>query len=246
MPFQLADEGGTTALLLLCRAAPALRLCPFFGGAPMPLVGWAALSLALVPALLPAAGFSASSLSAPLPVLAVKEIFLGTVIGVICRMTFSVLESGGALARRALFLSPFSASSDTAARMYTVTGIAALLSVDGHHALLRGFAQSFRCMPLDMLPDPLSGAGADPVVSAFAGAFAAATVMAAPLFGAGLMAEFALVGFSRLLSETIVSVADALRTAAVQLAAIAAFGFAMRTALTLMLTALDQLPGCVP
>ena len=244
LPFEWQTAIFDTALLLLCRIAPALRLCPFFGGAPMPLVVWGGLSVILVPVLLPVAGIPASVLSVPLFVSAVKELFVGTVIGIICRMTFSTLESAGALARRALFVSPFSATADTTARIYTVTGIAAILSVDGHHALLRGLAQSLRCMPLHQLPDASSAVGAEPVIIAFSGATAAATLIAVPMFGAGLMAELLVVGFSRLLSDAVVSSAEALRAAAVQLAAVATFGFAMRTALFLILEALEQLPGC--
>jgi flagellar biosynthesis protein FliR len=227
--------------LLLCRIAPALRLTPFFGGAPMPVVVWIPLSAVLSMVLLPSAGEATLPLDAlHLFALAAKEIFIGVVIGALCRTAFCVLESAGHLVRRAMFNTPSVPQSDTSAEIYSLLCIAVLLSLGGHHTFIQGLAATLRCAPLHLFPDAAFAGGPDTAIEVFSGAMGAAALIAAPVFAAAFISDLLFASLSQLFFGLTAPAADAARIWAVQLAVIAGFAWTVRAALDFIISCLNK------
>ena len=247
--MMLSSAGISTlfaAALVFCRIGAALRWVPFFGGDPLPGLAWlglsGALTLVLFP-LVPAAELTNNGIR--LAALIAKELFIGTLIGVLVRLAFSVLESAGRLARRAMYAVPFVPETDATIRLYFFVGAAALLLMNGHHALISGLAASFRCTPPQIFPDAALG-GPNAAIALFSHAMSAAVLIAAPLFAAGLAADWVSASLSRLVSDAASSAAETVRTLSVQAAVILTFIGAVRLSLGVIEETLQQLRNCAP
>jgi flagellar biosynthetic protein FliR len=244
-----------TASLLLIRVGVALRLTPFLGGRALPWPAWAGLSACVALVLLPtvpASGSAAVDTLGAWLVLALREALAGAVLGLAARIAFSVLEMAGGLIDAA-WPAVFSIGSEGRAgrspitTLYVLFGTAAFLLMDGHHALLAALAGSLACFPPTGIAagvDPLA-AGLDGAIGLFAGAFAFAVMVTAPVFVAGLAAEL-LAG----LSERIAPVlgqgvgSQGLRTIAVQLALIAFLGVSVSAAVGFLRDGVERLSAC--
>lgn len=247
MPAESIFSTFVTSALLFCRIAPALRMVPFFGGNPMPSAGWLAVSAVLTLVMLPSA--PPAEMPTHLTQLfaqAAKELCIGFFIGAMCRLAFSVLESSGRLARRAMSSTPFAPTRDATVRLYTLVGIVTLLLMGGHHSLIQGFAATLRCAPLRLFPDAGASGGVDAVLSLFSSVMAAAVLVTTPLFAASLISDLLLTALSRLLFDGVASVMDTARALTVQFAIIVSFAFSVKTSLSLIVAALDKLLLCAP
>ncbi len=244
MPFDVGLSYVVTAALAFCRIVPILSMVPFFGGAPLPWLGRlgiaGALTLVLVPSI---PSFGVEINFASVASAAAKETVIGLVIGTLCRLAFSVLELTGRLARSAMFNSRFDPETDPVVRLYTLVGIGALLLLDGHHAFIKGVAQSFLCVPPHAFPDAvLRGSGA--VLTVFASAMSTAVLITVPLFAAGLAADWVLTSLSRLVTDAASSAAEAARALAVQAVMILTLSFAVQVSIRLVLDSLERLGDC--
>jgi len=244
------------ASLVLLRVGIALRLTPFLGGRPLPLLPWAALSVCLVlvlgpPSLAPLEP-AALGLGGWLA-LALREALAGGALGLAVRLAYSVLESAGGLigdALPAVFHLGAAGSSERApiASFYVLFGTAAFLLMDGHHALVAGLAGSLAAFPPGGV-DPtgsLLSTGLESAIGLFAGAFAFAVMVAAPVFVAGLAAEV-FTGLAARIAPTLGQSAGsrALRTAAVQVALIAFLGASVTAAVGFLTDGIERIasPG---
>ncbi|MCP4675641.1 MAG: flagellar biosynthetic protein FliR [Deltaproteobacteria bacterium] len=240
--------------LLAIRIGAALRLAPFFGGKPLPLLPWAALSIVLAWVIAPQSGPLPTAVlgGGPWLALAAKELFIGIVIGALARIAFSVLEIAGDLARLSTTAIP-ATGDDTDTRgfpltkVYTLLGTAAFLLMDGHHAFITGLAGTTRCLPPASFPGAkdLVATGASPVLELFSTAMGTAVLISAPVFVAGLAADFLVGLISRLVPGVAPPAgAQAARAVAVQLAVIAALGFVVSAALKFLQTGMEGLSLC--
>ena len=171
-----------TGALLFIRVLVALRLTPFPGGRPLPLLPVMGLSLSLVLVLLPGLG-------------PFKEVLVGASFGLMARIVFSVFESAGALIGLAAHTIPSAGREDGGASplvgLYAFLGIGAFLLMDGHHAMLSALVGSVRWIPLDAAfdGDLISPGLIDGAIAVFAGAFTWGVMIATPVFMAGLAAD---------------------------------------------------------
>jgi flagellar biosynthetic protein FliR len=240
--------------LLTIRVGAALRLAPFLGGGPMPLLAWAGISVAVAAILAPNSG--------PPPdveigsifwiALAAKELFVGIVIGSLVRIAFFVLEAAGELAGLSTVAIP-GVSLDEGARGARLTGAFTLLGtgifflVDGHHALIAGFAGTMKCIPPGVMPGALdiSARGTAAVLGLFSSAMGAAVLISAPIFIAGIAADLGIGLVYRLAPGMAPPVgAQAVRAVLVQAAVIAALGVVVSIAVEFLVDAMNRLDLC--
>ena len=241
-------------LLLTIRIAAALRLTPFFGGKPLGWVPWISVSIVLGMILLPFSG--------PVPgiaigsmgwiALALKELFLGVVIGVLVRMAFFVFWMAGELARIQTLAIP-EASSDEGLRgapltqMYVLLGTTAFLLAGGHHAFIVGLKGTIQCMPPGAIPDfsSVSASFIPVALNFFCTSLATAVLISAPIFVAGLFADV-VVGLGFRLAPGIAPPlgAQAVRALIVQVILVATLGVAVSKGVRFLENSMEKIVLC--
>ena len=238
--------------LLLIRVAVALRLTPFLGGRPLPLLPWAALSACLVLVLAPYSLVPLDPAAIGVGgwlVLALREALTGALLGLAARLAFSVLELVGGLLGDAL---PTVFRLDRRGReqrspiasFYVLFGTVAFLLMDGHHALISALAGSLAAFPPGggATSGDLLATGLESLLGLFSGAFAFAVMVAAPVFVAGLAAEV-LTGLTARIAPALGqgTGSQGLRTVAVQLALIAFLGVSVTGAVGFLRDGIERI-----
>ncbi len=242
--------------LLAIRIGAALRLAPFLGGRPLPLLPWAGISIALAAVIAPQADSAISALpgSALWLALAVKELFIGVVIGALARIAFTVLDVAGDLARLSTVSIPDVGQGEGTrgaplTRAYVLLGTAAFLLVDGHHAFIAGLIGTVRCMPPGSLPGAFESAtiGVPLALKLFSSAMRTAVLISAPVFVAGIAGDVVVGLVSRLTPGIAPPVgAQATRAILVQLAIVASLGIVVTAAVSFLESGMEQLSLCQP
>ncbi|MCP4199913.1 MAG: flagellar biosynthetic protein FliR [Proteobacteria bacterium] len=240
-------------ILLVLRFGAALRLTPFFGGAPLGLLSWFVLSVVLACVLVPQGG--------PLPsveigtgawlVLAAKEIFIGVVLGTIVRIAFSVFEVAGDLARLGTVSIPDAGDDSFArgtpiSRVYTLLAAAVFLLVGGHHAVLSALGSTVRCLPPGMVPSydmlPFDGSV---VLGLFGATMAMGVLVSAPVFVAGISADILTGLISRFtFGDGPFRGMHAVRAVCVQVVVVIALGTVVATALGFLQDGVEKIAIC--
>ena len=242
------------AILLVLRFGAALRLTPFFGGAPLGLLSWFGLSMVLACVLVPNGG--------PLPsveigtgawfALAAKEIFIGVVLGAVVRIAFSVFEVAGDLARLGTISIP-SAGDDSFARgtpisrVYTLLAAAVFLLVGGHHAVLSALWATVRCLPPGMMPGSQDVLPADVsvVLGIFGATMSMGVLISAPVFVAGVSADILTGLIARFTSGAEPSRGmHVVRAVCVQVMVVIALGTVVATALGFLQNGVEKIAIC--
>jgi flagellar biosynthetic protein FliR len=200
--------------------------------------------------------------SGPLPVaeigtgawfaLAVKEVFIGVVLGTIVRLAFSVFEVAGDLARLGTVSIPDAGESSFSrgtplSRVYTLLAAAVFLLVGGHHALLTGLGSTIRCLPpgvapssYDMFPVDISV-----VLGLFGATMAMGVLISAPVFVAGISADILTGLVSRIMSGVgPFRGMHAIRAAFVQVMVVIALGTVVSTALNVLQDGVEKIAFC--
>jgi flagellar biosynthesis protein FliR len=231
-------------LLVAIRICGILKLLPFLGGAPMPTIPWLALSAALALVITPLTGSSVHVPTDPLPIaaLASRELFIGVVVGVLCRLAFTALEMVADLARISILpnIAPDEPAGFTA--LYTLTGTALFFLIGGHHALIEGILATFTCAPIGELIPSLPDPG--PIIGLFATATATAVLVTTPLFVVGLVSDMVVGGLSHLFLAAPAFGATTIRSIAVLTAAIVALGIGVSAILELIQKTMEKIIQC--
>ena len=206
----LGLEGDASAILLLgalavARLAPVLSIVPFLGGRTLPVEARIALAVLLAVVLYPSLAVHLGEVpSAPVAVIALllKEVLVGTGLGLVAALPFAALDASGRLvdtirgANLAEVLDPHSGQrTSPLGQLHLLLGVAIFLLVGGHDAFLRTLARSFEVLPPTAFPTASVagiGAFASGVAALGASALAAAVGIAGPAIVAIVASEVAL------------------------------------------------------
>lgn len=156
MTIVLADEVALLALVF-ARIGGAMMLLPVFGEsyvlARARLVLALALSLLLAPIVAPLMA-PVTAVDAAYALRIVVELVHGLFIGALVRLAVAALSIAGTTVAMQMgfaaanFFNPGEAQqSSVSGNLFTITAFAALLAVDGHHALLHGLVASYATLP---------------------------------------------------------------------------------------------------
>jgi len=190
---------GLLALLLASvRAAAFLVVSPPFDTQVMPGTVKALLSVALALPVAPGLaghlpGLSTGALLASL----VEQVLVGALLGFVTGLFFAAVQAAGDLLdvfgglTVAFAFDPFSTSqSSVFGRFYHLIAVTLLFVTDGYQLMLRGFARSYRAVPLD---GALSlGTVAHTLSTGLVSMFVAALQIAGPLVAVLFCADVAL------------------------------------------------------
>lgn len=206
----LGIEGDFTPLLVLgalavARIAPVLWMVPFLGGKTLPPQARIALAVVLALLVFPALANGIGQVpSSPVALVALllKEVLIGTAMGLVTALPFAALDMSGRLvdtvrgANLAEVLDPHSGQrTSPLGELHLLLGIAVFLAIGGHHVFLRTLADSFTALPVVEFPEahPATiGAFAESVAQLGAAALATAMGLAGPAIVAILATEVAL------------------------------------------------------
>lgn len=146
------------ALLLgSIRAAAFLVLSPPFSSRAFPMKLKALMSVAIALPMVPLLTASAPDPAGPeLLVSAVWQVLIGAALGFLTALVFAAVQAAGDLIdvfgyfSLATAFDPMSYSSNAVfGRFYQLLATALLFATDGHQLIVRGFAESYRALPLD-------------------------------------------------------------------------------------------------
>lgn len=246
----------STAVLLATRFGVAVRLTPFLGGRPLPLLAAmgiaCALSLMISPlcaasAAVPAGGWQwLGSLAG--------EAAIGAVLGVMARLVFFALESAADLTSIAARIFPSSEprapveGASPVSALYTIFGTAAFILMGGHRAMIDVLAASTRLAPPGggVFPGDSLGSIPELALGVFQSAFAFGVMISAPVFVAGMFAHL-LAGLVARLSPGASQAAgtQTLQTVAVQLVLLAILGAAVSAGVAFLEGGMADLKGAL-
>lgn len=184
----MAELNDTAAwfFLVFLRVATALRLLPMLGAGLLPISAWLAASAALSLGLAmvnagPIMPLSSTAFAAA----AFGQIAIGAVIGTAGRLVFAALEIAGGLASMSIWpLSPEQRHRPDLATAYGLLGLASLVAVGGHRAVITALSMSLQSSgwPLDAYePGLWIRFGASLIVDG--------VLLALPLLAASLIAD---------------------------------------------------------
>ncbi len=241
-------------ILLTIRIGATLRLTPFFGGKPLGLVPWILVSVVLASILVPQGGPLPQSEIGSLEwiTLAVKELFVGVVVGILVRMAFLVFEVAGELARTQTLTIPDTGGDEglrgaPLTRIYVLLGTIAFLLIGGHHAFIVGLLGTTRCMPPGAIPDfsHLAAPFIPVALHFFCTAMATAVLISAPIFVAGIFADF-IIGLGLRLAPGMAPPAgvQAARALIVQVVLIATLGAAVSRGVGFLKDSMENIVLC--
>lgn len=194
-----------TFVLVACRVSTIFMIVPIFGGRSVPATVKIALSLLLSLVMVPLVSARVTALPDTLPeflVLVGREIFVGAVVGFSVLVVFTALQAAGHLVglqmgfSLANVVNPLTADhASLIDQFYGLLAALVFFSINGHHALLIGIAQTFDLVPvgrgdLGLPPAPvLLGWGRE--------IFTVAVRIALPVMAALLLADVALAVVAR-------------------------------------------------
>lgn len=146
-----------TLLLGSIRAAAWLVFSPPFNSRAFPLKLKALMSVALAMPMIPLLADSAPEpVGAALLVSAVWQVVIGAALGFLTALVFAAVQAAGDLIdifgyfSAATAFDPMSGSSNSVfGRFYQALAAALLFATDGHQLIVRGFAESYKALPLD-------------------------------------------------------------------------------------------------
>jgi len=150
----------TALLLASVRAAAWLTISPPFNGRVVPAQIKALLSVAIAIPVVPSLVGKVPALgSAQLLVSVVEQVVLGSALGFLTALLFAAVAAAGNLIDLfggfsvAFAFDPMGASGNSGSgvfgRFYNTMAITLLFVTDGHQLVLRGFATSYKALPLD-------------------------------------------------------------------------------------------------
>jgi flagellar biosynthetic protein FliR len=222
--------------LVFCRVSAAFMLLPGLGEHTVPVRVRLLAGLAAALCIAPLAG-PAPPVPSVWAILAamVVEVTTGTLLGTLSRLLLSAIQTAGQVIGQNIGLSNAFVlglgndnSAVVGAALYA-GGLAALFTVEGHHAGLRALAESYAMVPLGA-PPPLA-ASAQIMTEMTARAFRLAMQFAMPFLGLAMLFNLAMAGINRAMPSMPVFMigAPALLMAGLQLLAMVAPGIVHET-----------------
>lgn len=138
-------------LLVLLRASIFVSFLPYFSSRNLPAQFKIGFAVATALVLTPVVEIEVTRTA--LPVLVVREMVLGIVLGLTARFVFFVVEVAGQLMSYAMGLSvatafnPEMGQSTELAGFYGIVAMLVFLAMDAHHDLIYVFVQSYEWLP---------------------------------------------------------------------------------------------------
>lgn len=195
------------AALIFARVLPVVMLVPAFGGRLVPGPVKIGVAAVFVIVLFPAVAQPTTPIAVNIAfiVLLLKEVLVGLVIGFLVSLAFSAIESAGAVidtARGATLVTaliPELGTRDSVvADLKFQLAIILFFAFGGHTLAISALVETFSSFPIDRFPStPGLGALADVAIRASASLFVTAFALAAPVWGAALVADVLLGLLSR-------------------------------------------------
>ncbi|MBI3074551.1 MAG: flagellar biosynthetic protein FliR [Deltaproteobacteria bacterium] len=201
-------RGIAVAALVFARVVPIVMLVPAFGGRLVPgtvKVGIAAVFVMLLYPAVSAETAATLAIDLSFVVLVLKEVLVGVTIGFLVSIAFSAIESAGALidtARGATLVTalvPELGTRDSVvADLKFQLAIVLFFAFGGHLLAISALIDTFNVFPVDRFPTTAGlGALADVTIRATSSLFVAAFSLAAPVWGAAVVADVLLALLSR-------------------------------------------------
>jgi flagellar biosynthetic protein FliR len=189
-----------TFLLISFRAGGLFITAPVIGHRSIPPLVKVGLAIILALVLVPVA----SQAKLPeinsiwlLAILAAKEMLIGVIIGLFFALLFVAVRMGGNIVGYQIGLIIANVmdpetNSDTSVvgEFWYVIAILIFLAIDGHHAIISAFADSYRIVPIGVFE--FGGPAGDQLIRFTAYAFTIAIKMAAPVIMTLFLSEVAL------------------------------------------------------
>jgi flagellar biosynthetic protein FliR len=195
-------------LLVLTRTAGIFTLTPTFGSNHIPANVRIAMAVGLALIFLPMVNAPAQ-MPGDIPNMALmicREAMIGLIIGFVCTMVFSTIESAGHLVDSqsgfgfASMVDPGSGNNGTvASRFQNLLAMLLFFATNAHHVMIRGLADSFTIAPIGQVD--LNPALAGGAITIFTSLFVVAVRIAAPLLAALFLADLALAMLSKLVPQ---------------------------------------------
>lgn len=166
MALQLPTAGLVALLLAALRATTWLVLCPPFSSRAIPGQVKALLGVGIALAVAPRLAGEAPPLAAgPLLASALEQVVVGAALGFLTALLFAAVQAAGDMIdlfggfQLASAYDPLAQTTNSVfGRFYGLLATTLLFATDGHLLVLRGFAESYRSLPLAA---PLSLAALD-------------------------------------------------------------------------------------
>jgi flagellar biosynthesis protein FliR len=158
MSLQLSEASLVALMLASVRAAAWLVIVPPFNTRQIPSTVKALLSVAIALPVAPSLTGQAPSVSAggTLLVATAENVLIGTALGFVTSMFFAAVQAAGALIDLfgglsvATAFDPFTMSGNSVfGRFYNIMATTLLFATDGYALIIRGFANSYRTLPLE-------------------------------------------------------------------------------------------------
>jgi len=142
-------------LLVLLRASIFVSFLPYFSSKNLPVRFKIGFAVAMAFVLTPVVEIEIARTA--LPLLVVREMVMGVVLGLMARFVFFVVEVAGQLMSYAMGLSvatafnPEIGQSTELAGFYGIVAMLVFLAMDAHHELIYVFVQSYEWLPAGQL-----------------------------------------------------------------------------------------------
>lgn len=199
--------------LLMCRIMPVIVLSPFLGGEVVPVEVKLGTGLMLTLVLFPAVSDRIGAIpTSALPYIALmlKEIFLGVTLATIISSVFEAARFAGQFADNMAGMNNGQLYVPQVAQQVTVFGslklqisIVLFLTLNGHHLVIQGLADSLAIVPLDGFPRFSGGSWAyfDLILRVSGELFVVALSLCAPLMLASFATDIGLGMINRMASN---------------------------------------------
>lgn len=198
-----------TVALLMCRVMPVLIFSPFLGGEVVPSEVKLGLGLMVSMVLFPSISDRMGALpTSALPYIALllKELFLGTTLAFIVNIVFDAARVAGTLVdtmagsnNAQLYVPQLGQQVSIFSSLKTQLAVVLFLTLDGHHMVIQGLADSLVTVPLDGFPRFSQGVWPffDLVLRVFADLLRISIALAAPAMLATFLTDLALGAINR-------------------------------------------------
>lgn len=191
---------GVSMLLTMARVSGVIVATPIFSSSNLPAVFKVGLILSFSFLLYPFLGDASFALDLALvgfAVLLAKELLVGIVLGLLVSLFFGVFQTAGQLIDMPIgfgmvnFLDPnMGGQVPLMGRFHYVLVVLTMLSINGHHLILRALAHSYQLVPLGQLSVP--GKSVELFISWFSQTFLVAVSLAMPVIAAILLVDIGL------------------------------------------------------